>query len=124
VIGAECDVYAPCALRGALNADTIPRLRCRIVVGSAKQQLAEPEDAERLRQASILHAPDFVINAGGVLHSLGTGHLGWTRVQIEERYVAIGDTLEEIYSKAKTEGITTEAAVQDLVRSRLMLDDA
>jgi leucine dehydrogenase len=119
VVGAECDVYAPCALGGTLNAETIPRLRCRIVAGSANNQLAEPEDAERLREAGILYAPDFVINAGGVLHSLGTEHLGWTREQIEERFAAIGDTLEEIYEKAEAEAVTTEAAAQQLARSRL-----
>src|SRR5439155_10335154 len=101
VVGTGCDVYAPCALGGTLNADTIPRLRCRIVAGSANNQLAEPADAERLREAGILYAPDFVINAGGVLHSLGVEHLGWTREQIEDRHAEIGDTLAEIYSKAK-----------------------
>jgi leucine dehydrogenase len=118
-IGAECDVYAPCALGGTLNAETIPRLRCRIVAGSANNQLAEPEDAERLREAGIVYAPDFVINAGGVLNSLGVEHLGWTREQIEERLAGIGDTLEEIYAKADAEAITTEAAAEQLAKSRL-----
>jgi leucine dehydrogenase len=119
VIGTECDVYAPCALGGTLNAETIPRLRCRVVAGSANNQLAEPEDAERLREAGILYAPDFVINAGGVLHSLGTEHLGWTREQIEERFAAIGETLTEIYARADADGITTEAAAEQLARARL-----
>jgi leucine dehydrogenase len=119
VVGAECDVYAPCALGGTVNAETIPRLRCRIVAGSANNQLADPEDAERLREAGILYAPDFVINAGGVLNALGSEHLGWTREQIEERLAGIGDTLEEIYSKAEAEAITTEAAAERLARSRL-----
>jgi leucine dehydrogenase len=119
VIGAECDVYAPCALGGTLNAETIPRLRCRIVAGSANNQLAEPDDAERLRAAGILYAPDFVINAGGVLNSLGAEHLGWTREQIEAGLAGIGDTLEEIYSKADAQGITTEAAAEQLAGARL-----
>src|SRR5437667_9274318 len=119
VVGTECDVYAPCALGGTLNAETIPQLRCRIVAGSANNQLAEPEGAERLREAGILYAPDFVINAGGVLNSLGAEHLGWTREQIEERLAGIGSTLEEIYSKAAAERITTEAAAEQLARSRL-----
>jgi leucine dehydrogenase len=118
-IGAECDVYAPCALGGTLNAETIPRLRCRIVAGSANNQLAEPEDAERLRAAEILYAPDFVINAGGVLNSLGAEHLGWTRQQIEERLAGIGGTLEEIYAKADARAITTDAAAELLAQSRL-----
>jgi leucine dehydrogenase len=119
VIGAECDVYAPCALGGTLNAETIPRLRCRIVAGSANNQLAEPEDAERLRAAEILYGPDFVINAGGVLNSLGAEHLGWTREQIEERLAGIGGTLAEIYAKADAGAITTDAAAEQLARSRL-----
>jgi leucine dehydrogenase len=119
VVGAECDVYAPCALGGTLNAETIPRLRCRIVAGSANNQLAEPADAERLREAGILYAPDFVINAGGVLNSLGAEHLGWTREQIEERLAGIGSTLEAIYARADAEGISTEAAAQQLAESRL-----
>jgi leucine dehydrogenase len=119
VVDTECDVYAPCALGGTLNAETIPRLRCRIVAGSANNQLAEPEDAERLRRAGILYAPDFVINAGGVLNSLGVEHLRWTRDQIEERLAGIGDTLEEIYANAAAEGITTETAARQLASERL-----
>jgi leucine dehydrogenase len=119
VIGAECDVYAPCAFGGTLNAETIPRLRCRIVAGSANNQPAEPEAAERLRAAGILYAPDFVINAGGVLNSLGSELLGWTREQIEARLAGIGDTLEEIYARAEAEGITTEAAAEHIARTRL-----
>ena len=119
VVGTECDVYAPCALGGTLNAETIPRLRCRIVAGSANNQLAEPEDAERLRAAGILYAPDFVINAGGVLYALGLEYLGWTREQIEERHARIGGTLEEIYARAEAEGLTTEAAAEQLARARL-----
>jgi leucine dehydrogenase len=119
VIGTDCDVYAPCALGGTLNAETIPRLRCRIVAGSANNQLAEREDAERLRDAGILYAPDFVINAGGVLNSLGVEHLGWTREQIERRLAAIGDTLAEIYARADAEGLTTEAAAEHHARARL-----
>src|ERR671928_1989086 len=114
VVGAECDVYAPCAPGGTVNAETIPRLRCRIVAGSANNQLAEPEDAEGLREAGILYAPDFVINAGGVLNSLGAEFLGWTREQIEERHARIGGTLEEIYARAEAEGLTTEAAAEQL----------
>src|SRR5207244_1592511 len=67
----ECDVYSPCAVGGTLSADSIPRLRCRIVAGSANHQLAEPSDADRLREAGILYAPDYVINAGGVIQLVG-----------------------------------------------------
>jgi leucine dehydrogenase len=118
VLGIECDVYAPCALGGTVNAETIPELRCRIVAGSANNQLAEPEDADRLRDAGILYAPDFVINAGGVLYAWGTESLGWDADTVETRLAGIGDTLAEIYARADADGLGTHAAAEDLARSR------
>lgn len=118
-LAVDCDVYAPCALGGTLNAETIPRLRCRIVAGCANNQLAGSEDAARLRGAGILYAPDYVINAGGVVHAWGTESLGWTPEQVEARLAGIGDSLAEIYARAEAEGVTTEAAAERLARSRL-----
>jgi len=118
-IGVECDVYAPCALGGTLSAETIPRLRCRIVAGSANNQLAQPEAAELLRDAGILYAPDYVINAGGALNAIGVETLGWDRATTDMRLAAIGDTLTEIYANAEAEGTTTEAAAERLARARL-----
>jgi leucine dehydrogenase len=115
----ECDVYSPCALGGTLSAETIPRLRCRVVAGSANNQLAEPEDADRLRAAGILYAPDYVINAGGVLNSIGVETLGWDRPTVDARLAAIGETLAQIYARADAERITTEAAAERLARARL-----
>lgn len=118
-LGTECDVYAPCALGGTLNAETIPRLRCRIVAGSANNELAESGDAVRLKEAGILYAPDFVINAGGVLYAWGTEALQWDRGTVETRLAGIGETLTAIYRHSEAEGITTEAAAERLARSRL-----
>jgi leucine dehydrogenase len=118
-IGVECDVFAPCALGGVLNSETIPRLRCRVVAGSANNQLAHPEDAERLREAGILYAPDYVINAGGALNAVGVETLGWDRETADARLAAIGDTLAQIYAKADAEGTTTEASAERLARARL-----
>jgi leucine dehydrogenase len=118
-IDVECDVFAPCALGGVLNRETIPRLRCRAVAGSANNQLAQPEDAERLREAGILYAPDYVINAGGALNAVGVETLGWDRETADARLAAIGDTLAEIYAKADAEGTTTEASAEQLARARL-----
>jgi leucine dehydrogenase len=118
-IGAECDIYAPCALGGTLSAETIPRLRCRIVAGCANNQLAEPDNAARLTEAGILYAPDYVINAGGVIHAWGVESLGWDLETVEARLAGIGDSLTDIYERAATGGITTEAAAEQLARSRL-----
>src|SRR6184192_879180 len=70
-IAAECDVFSPCAVGGILDAESIPRLRCRIVAGSANNQLADPSDADRMHRSGILYAPDYVVNAGGVIQLVG-----------------------------------------------------
>ena len=67
VYDAECDVYAPCAVGATVNRDTIPGLRCRIVAGSANNQLERPADADLLVERGILYAPDYVINGGGAM---------------------------------------------------------
>lgn len=67
VASAPCDVYAPCAIGATVNAETIPRLECRIVAGSANNQLREDTDAQRLQERDILYVPDFIINAGGAV---------------------------------------------------------
>ncbi|HLB53140.1 MAG TPA: Glu/Leu/Phe/Val dehydrogenase dimerization domain-containing protein, partial [Chlamydiales bacterium] len=68
ILSVECDLLAPCALGGILNRDTIPNLRCKAVAGAANNQLRADSDANLLRERSILYAPDFVINAGGLIN--------------------------------------------------------
>jgi leucine dehydrogenase len=120
----ECDVYAPCALGATLNAETIPRLRCRIVAGGANNQLATPEDGERLRAAGILHAPDFLINAGGAMHGIGLEQLGWDADELDRRVAGIGDTLTRIFETADAEGITTDEAAERLAAELLATQTA
>jgi leucine dehydrogenase len=115
----DCDVYAPCALGATLNADSIPRLRCRIVAGGANNQLATSEDGERLREAGILYAPDYVINGGGALHGIGLENLGWDADRLEREVAGIGDTLAGIYQQADAAGITTNEAAERLAAERL-----
>jgi leucine dehydrogenase len=119
VFDVACDVFSPCATGGVLNAGTIPRLRCKVVAGAANNQLAEPEDAERLREAGILYAPDYVVNAGGVLHLAGFERLGWTQKQMDERLEGIGRTLAEVFAAAQSKGITPEAAASQMVAARI-----
>jgi glutamate dehydrogenase/leucine dehydrogenase len=68
IFDADCDIFAPCAMGGAINADTVERLRCRAVVGSANNQLEDRVLADRLAERGILYAPDFVVNAGGIIN--------------------------------------------------------
>jgi leucine dehydrogenase len=114
----SCDVYAPCAVGGTLSSRSIPGLRCRIVAGSANNQLAEPKDAEALSAAGILYAPDYVINAGGVLQLLGLEDLGWSEPELEQQLQGIGATLRGIYEAADASGMSTEEAAERLAASR------
>ncbi len=118
-LATACDVFSPCAAGGLLGAETIPRLRCRVVAGSANNQLAEPADAERLHAAGILYAPDYVINAGGVLQLLGLEALGWDEDELERNLAGIGGTLRELYGEAHAAQITPSAAAERLVERRL-----
>lgn len=119
VLETECDGYAPCATGGTLSAATIPGLRCRIVAGAANNQLAEPADADRLRDRGILYAPDFVINAGGIYHNVGRESLGWGDAEVDRALAGIGDTLTEIYGRSEADGISTGRAAQELAEARL-----
>jgi glutamate dehydrogenase/leucine dehydrogenase len=115
----EVDVYSPCAVGGTLDAESIPRLACRAVVGCANNQLAEPEDAERLRERGVLYAPDYVVNAGGIIQLIGLEDEGWDEARLEERLAGVGDTLRELFAEAEAEGITPAEAADRLVRRRL-----
>jgi leucine dehydrogenase len=115
----ECDVYAPCALGATLNAESIPRLRCRVVAGAANNQLATPADGERLRAAGILYAPDYLINSGGALHGIGLERLGWDADRLEREVEGIGATLAGIFVTAEAEGISTDEAAERLAAERL-----
>ena len=119
VIGTECDVFAPCASGKVFSGDTIPSLRCRAVAGAANNQLASPEDGDRLRDAGILFAPDFVVNAGGVIHLAGRETLGWDDATMSLRLEAIGDSLIEVFDLADREGISPATAADRVARERI-----
>jgi leucine dehydrogenase len=112
-------VYAPCALGATLSLESVPQLRCRIVAGSANNQLAEPEAAKLLRDAGILYAPDYVINAGGAIAINFLELNDRSQGDVDAALAEIGDTLREIYARADSEGITTAAAADALAASRL-----
>jgi leucine dehydrogenase len=119
VIGTECDVFSPCATGKVLSAGTIPRLRCHAIAGAANDQLATQEDGDRLREAGILFAPDFVVNAGGVIHLAGSETLGWDDATLARRLEAIGDTVLDVFDTAEREGISTAAAADRTARGRV-----
>jgi leucine dehydrogenase len=119
VFETDCDVYAPCAVGATLSVESVARLRCRIVAGSANNQLAAPEAAELLHARGILYAPDYVINAGGAIAIVGREQLGWSGSELDTALARIGVTLLEIYERAAARGVSTAAAADALAKERL-----
>jgi leucine dehydrogenase len=118
-LATECDVLAPCATGGMINARTIDGLRCRVVAGGANNQLEKPSDADLLASRGIAYAPDFVINAGGVLHGHGLEVQGWSRATLDTHLAGIGDAVFAILDLAKREGISSEVAARRHAQARL-----
>jgi leucine dehydrogenase len=112
------DIYAPCALGATLNVETIPRLRCALVVGAANNQLAVADDALRLARSGVLYVPDYVANAGGVIDG-ARDICGWSPDRCAAAVEAIYDTTRELLRDAEQDGITPAAAADALAEARL-----
>jgi valine dehydrogenase (NAD+) len=116
----ECDIYAPCALGGALDAVTIPALACAAVVGAANNQLADPSAADRLRDAGVLYAPDYVVNAGGIINiAEERAPGGYDRDRAYAKVALVADTVRKVLRGAEADGITTAGAADRLAEHRL-----
>ena len=114
----ECDIFAPCALGGIIRDDTIPSLKCRVVGGSANNQLERPEHGEALRRAGILYAPDYVINAGGLIN-VSDELRGYDRDRAMRRVDDIYRTLREIFAISREHDIPTSEAADRFAESRI-----
>lgn len=112
------DVYAPCALGGALNDDTVPVLTAKVVCGAANNQLAHPGVEKDLSERGILYAPDYVINAGGVIQVADELH-GFDFDRCKAKATRIFDTTLEIFARAKADGIPPAAAADRIAEQRM-----
>ncbi|MFF8280551.1 Leu/Phe/Val dehydrogenase [Streptomyces lateritius] len=112
------DVYAPCALGGALNDETVPALTAKIVCGAANNQLAHPGIEKDLSDRGILYAPDYVVNAGGVIQVADELH-GFDFDRCKAKATKIFDTTLAIFARAKADGIPPAAAADRLAEQRM-----
>jgi leucine dehydrogenase len=115
---ARYDVLAPCALGGILDDETVPRLRCQVIAGAANNQLADDSVADLLAARGILWAPDFVVNAGGLIN-VAEELYGYDRAAVRRRVRGIADTLGKIFDDADAIGATPLTAAMELARRRL-----
>ena len=113
----EADIYAPCALGATLNPDTLGRLKARIVAGAANNQLATADVGDMLRQKGVLYAPDFVINAGGII-KVCYEYLKKPEADVEAHVREIGDTLAEIFTRADAQGRATSVVADEVAQAR------
>ncbi|MFI6336325.1 Leu/Phe/Val dehydrogenase [Streptomyces sp. NPDC050535] len=112
------DIYAPCALGGALGDDTVPVLTARIVCGAANNQLAHPGVEKDLADRGILYAPDYVVNAGGVIQVADELH-GFDFDRCRAKAARIFDTTLAIFARAKEDGIPPAAAADRIAEQRM-----
>jgi leucine dehydrogenase len=118
---AEADVFAPCAMGSVLNQHTIPGLRAKVVAGAANNPIATPADAAELRRRGILYAPDFVINAGGMMHASGEIFGVHDEAAVARAIEGIYATVTEICERADAEDISPEIVAVELASERLTL---
>ncbi len=113
---AEADVFAPCALGAGLNDRTIPEIRAQVICGAANNQLATPGDGERLAARGILYAPDYLVNAGGLV-SVARVKLGLDKRAAEAKLQAIPETLSLVFRSAEQQATHPAAAADRLAES-------
>ena len=115
----ECDIFSPCALGGIVNDDTVKRLKVKAVAGSANNQLEDPRHAVALKEKGILYAPDYAINAGGVILLAGETPEGFNQKLVDEKLGNIGPTLTKIFEQSKSSDEPTTVIADRLAEERL-----
>ncbi len=118
IFDVDCDVFAPCALGSALNDETIPRLKARIVAGAANNQLALPRHGDDLHARGILYAPDYAINAGGLIN-VAQEAVGYDERKAREKTLQIHGTIAEIVDRSEKLKAPTHKVADMLVEERL-----
>jgi leucine dehydrogenase len=115
-----CDIFAPCALGGIVNQETIPRLKCRVVCGSANNQLREDKHGDLLVERGILYGPDYIVNAGGTIYDtdrLGVGGVSHERGRA--KVARIYQNVEKVIDISKRDGIPTHRAADRMAEERI-----
>jgi leucine dehydrogenase len=118
IYSAKADIFAPCALGGIINDETLPKLKVEIISGGANNQLLEERHGELLEEMGLQYAPDYVANAGGVINVFGEV-AGWDAEHALSKADEIYDTVLSVFEIARTEGIPSYCAADRLAERRL-----
>ncbi len=116
----DADIFSPNALGAIINDTSLPQLQCRVVAGAANNQLADEQHGEALADAGILYAPDYVINAGGVIQVGDELHPdGWSQARVTARVEGIGDRLAAVFQRARADRLPTAVAADRVAEERI-----
>jgi leucine dehydrogenase len=118
IYSVDAQVFAPCALGAVVNDETLPAFKFQVIAGAANNQLAEEHHGKQLKDRGILYAPDYVINAGGLINVYGELN-GWTAERSKRKAGEIYDTLDQLFELAGEEGLPTNEAADRLAERRI-----
>lgn len=114
----DCDIFSPCALGGTINDDTIPRMKAKVIAGSANNQLLENRHGDILFEKGIVYAPDYVINSGGVIN-VSEELRGYDQNRVMQKIESIYTILEKVFQISKEENIPTYLAADRMAEERI-----
>jgi leucine dehydrogenase len=117
----KCDIFAPCALGGILNQDSIPLLNCKAVAGGANNQLLNPADGKLLMQKGILYAPDYIINSGGISNAAAEfDYAGYNPIRVRDKVNRIYTLLMEVFNRSERERKPPNQVADELAEYNLL----
>jgi leucine dehydrogenase len=117
----DCDIFAPSALGAAISAETLPRIKAKVVAGAANNQLATPEQGYEILRRGMFYAPDYAINAGGLINIYHEGHSqgGYSRTRAFDHVAKIGPTIKTILERAEAEKLPTHVIADRMAEERV-----
>ncbi len=119
ILDVDCDIFSPCALGGVINPESIPRIKARVVAGGANNQLLTEADGEALHRRGVLYAPDYVVNAGGIINVSAEIDATYSAERAREKTERIYEIMERIISISKAQEVSTAKAADRLAEYRL-----
>lgn len=118
IFGVDCDIYSPCALGAVINDQTIPQIKAKVIAGAANNQLKDPVHGDLIHELGIIYAPDYVINAGGVIN-VADELYGYNRDRAMKKVEQVYDNIERVFEIAKRDSIPTYLAADRMAEERI-----
>ena len=119
IYGIDCDIFAPCALGGVINPETIPQLKCKVIAGGANNQLMSESDGEALHRMGIMYGPDYILNSGGIVNVESEISGIYNADRAREKTERVYEIMERVISISKSDEIPTAKAADRMAEERL-----